>query len=224
MKKYSIAIDGPAGAGKSTIAKFLAGELGYVYVDTGAMYRAVTLKALENNVDLNNGEALTSLVQNTKVYLDLDSTGSQRVFLDGQQVTQQIRTTIVTRNVSQVSAVPGVRLEMVRLQQKMAEHGGVIMDGRDIGSFVLPGADFKFFLTASIEERARRRLGELQDKGEDVDLEQIKADIALRDLMDSERKFAPLVQTPDAILIDSSQLSINRVVATMLAYIQGGGK
>lgn len=224
MKKYSIAIDGPAGAGKSTIAKLLAGALGYVYVDTGAMYRAVTLKALENNVDLNNGEALTSLVQNTKVYLDFDSTGSQRVFLDGQQVTQQIRNPLVTRNVSQVSAFTGVRLEMVRLQQQMAEHGGVVMDGRDIGSFVLPWADFKFFLTASIEERARRRFAELQDKGEDVDLEQLKADIALRDLMDSERKFAPLVQTPDAILIDSSQLSINQVVATMLAYIQGGGK
>ncbi|MHB1167560.1 MAG: (d)CMP kinase [Carboxydocellales bacterium] len=224
MKEYSIAIDGPAGAGKSTIAKLLAGALGYVYVDTGAMYRAVTLKALENNVDLNNGEALTSLVQNTNVYLDLDSTGSQRVFLDGQQVTQQIRTPLVTRNVSQVSAVPGVRLEMVRLQQQMAEQGGVVMDGRDIGSFVLPGADFKFFLTASIEERARRRFAEHKDKGDEVDLEQLKADIALRDLMDSERKFAPLVQTPDAILIDSSNLSINQVVATMLTHVQGGGK
>lgn len=224
MKNFNIAIDGPAGAGKSTIARLLAGALGYVYVDTGAMYRAVTLKALREQVDLNDPAALTGLAQNTSVYLELDPGGSQRVFLDGREVTLDIRTPMVTRKVSQVSAVPGVRREMVRLQQQMAETGGVVMDGRDIGTYVLPGADFKFFLTASIEERARRRYFELKEKGHDVDLEQLKEEIAQRDRMDAGREFAPLVQAPDAVLIDSSNLNIDQVVDAILAYIRGGGQ
>lgn len=224
MKNYTIAIDGPAGAGKSTVAKLLAGILGYVYVDTGAMYRAVTLKALNLLVDLNNQEVLAQLARNTSVYLDLDPGGSQRVYLDGQEVTQDIRSPLISRNVSQVSAVPGVRQEMVRLQQQMALNGGVVMDGRDIGTYVLPGADYKFFLTAAIEERARRRYYELKDKGQEVDLEQLKEEIALRDRMDAGREFAPLVQAPDAILIDCSNLNIDQVVAAMLANIRGGGQ
>ncbi len=221
MQKLKVAIDGPAGAGKSTIAKLLAGILGYIYIDTGAMYRAITLKALRNGLDLNNQVELTKLTQTTALQLKLDSTGNQLVFLDGQDITLDIRNPQVTQNVSQVSAAPGVRQELVRLQQVLAAKGGVVMDGRDIGTCVLPQAEFKFFLTASIIERARRRYFELKDKGFAVDLEQLKLEIAARDAQDTGRACAPLTQAPDAILIDSSNLNIDQVVAKMLEHIQG---
>jgi len=216
MDKINIAIDGPAGAGKSTIARLVARHLGYVYIDTGAMYRAATLKALLNNVDLNDEDTLTRLVAGSSITLAYDNEGNQQIFLDGHDVTVDIRTPEVTANVSKVSAVQGVREQMVRLQQRLAEDKGVVMDGRDIGTHVLPGAEKKFFLTASIEERARRRYLEMQEKGYKADLEEIKAEIAKRDRMDREREFAPLVQAPDALLIDSSEMTIQQVVDTIL--------
>ncbi|MHB8171355.1 MAG: (d)CMP kinase [Thermincolia bacterium] len=224
MNRINIALDGPAGAGKSTVAKMVARALGYFYIDTGAMYRAVAYKALVKNIDLADEEALTRMVQDSEITLNYDIQGNQQVFLDGLDVSEDIRTPEVTNNVSRVAAVRGVREQMVRLQQKLAETKGVVMDGRDVGTFILPTAEKKFYLTASIEERSRRRYLEMQSKGYEVDLEQIKADIAQRDQMDREREFAPLVQAIDAVLIDSSEMSIQQVVDKILELCRGGSK
>ncbi|MDA8233616.1 MAG: (d)CMP kinase [Clostridia bacterium] len=224
MDRINIAIDGPAGAGKSTVAKLVARALGYIYIDTGAMYRAAAYKALINNLDLDDQEALTRMVQGSAITLAYDTEGNQQVFLDGQDVSVDIRTPEVTRSVSKVAAVRGVREEMVRLQQKLAETKGVVMDGRDVGTFILPKAEKKFYLTASIEERAGRRYLEMQSRGYEADLEEIKADIAQRDQMDREREFAPLVQAPDALLVDSSDMSIQQVVDKILEVSREGSE
>ena len=206
MKKI-IAVDGPAGAGKSTVSKIVAARLGYTYIDTGAMYRAVALKVLQS------GEPLSAeLVEGIDIRLD----EAARVFLDGREVTKDIRTPEVSRGASDVAKVGYVRQKLTQLQRDMAAQGKVIMDGRDIGTQVLPNADLKIFLTASVEERARRRLEELNAKGTAADFANVVKEISARDKQDSEREIAPLAQAEDAVLLDSTRLTINEVVAEIL--------
>lgn len=205
MKKV-IAVDGPAGAGKSTVSKIVAAKLGYTYIDTGAMYRAVALKSSRSCKDL------VDIIEDTEIELD----DRARVFLDGQEVTKEIRTPEISKLASDVSKFGFVRQKLTELQRKMAQRGEVIMDGRDIGTQVLPNADLKIFLTASLEERARRRFEELTAKGQEVNLDVIKNEIALRDKQDSEREIAPLKQAEDAILIDSTNLTIDEVAGKIL--------
>lgn len=210
-----IAVDGPAGAGKSTVSKICAAKLGYTYIDTGAMYRAVALKCNEQRAKLNaqmTDELIISVTRNIEIRLD----ESARVFLDGREVTKEIRTPEVSRTASDVAKVGFVRQKLTELQRQMALRGSVIMDGRDIGTQVLPNADLKIFLTASVAERARRRFEELKAKGLDADLSQIEREITLRDKQDSEREIAPLAKAADAVLIDSTTMTIEEVVAEIL--------
>ncbi len=207
-----IAVDGPAGAGKSTVSKIVAAELGYTYIDTGAMYRAVGLKLFESSKPLTEN-FLAEIVADIDIKLD----DKARVFLDGHEVTQKIRTPEISKLASDISKFGFVRKKLTDLQRKMAERGAVIMDGRDIGTQVLPNADLKIFLTASLEERARRRFEELQLKGQLEDLNDIKKEIALRDKQDTEREIAPLKQADDAVLIDSTNMAIEEVVEKILA-------
>ena len=220
MEKINIAIDGPAGAGKSTVAKLVAKKLGFLYIDTGAMYRALTLKALEVGIDLNDAKELSALAFKTTVNLK-ESAEGLKVFLDERDVSLDIRSPLVSQNVSLVAKVSGVREKMVSLQREMASHGGVVMDGRDIGTFVLPDAHKKFFLTASLEERANRRYMELKEQGYSIDFEELIKDIADRDKLDQEREIAPLIQAVDAILIDTTGLSIDGVVAEIIGCTGG---
>lgn len=214
-KRISIAIDGPAAAGKSTVAKIVAEKLSYVYIDTGAMYRALTYKALRAGTNLNNEKDLISLLNDTVIELYPGETG-QKVLLDGVEVTEEIRTAEVTNQVSFASVHEQVRKEMVRRQQMFAKDGGVVMDGRDIGTHVLPQAEVKVFLLASVEERAQRRHAENLKKGFVSDLKQLKAEISARDKIDSEREVAPLKKADDAIVIDTTSLSINDVVGKIM--------
>ncbi|OCL26707.1 cytidylate kinase [Orenia metallireducens] len=218
-KDLVIAIDGPAGAGKSTVAKIIAEKLGYIYIDTGAMYRALTLKALSKDYDLEDEQKLGVLAESTDIKL-VKAGEDNLVILDGEDVTEEIRDNKVSNNVSVVAKVPKVRKEMVRLQRNMAKSGGVVMDGRDIGTIVLPAADIKVFLTASVEQRAQRRYDELIDKGEDVNLEQIKAEIIRRDNIDKNREVAPLTEAEDAIRVDTTKLDIGQVVEEILNICQ----
>ncbi|MFS0822932.1 (d)CMP kinase [Bacillus sp. 1P02SD] len=218
-KKISIAIDGPAAAGKSTVAKIIAKDLSYIYVDTGAMYRALTYKALQSNLDLENEDQLLKALQTTNLELKPSDNG-QLVFIDGNDVTEKIREHDVTNSVSIVSRHRKVREYMVKRQQGFAEHGGVVMDGRDIGTHVLPNAEVKIFLLASVEERAVRRHEENLSKGYQSDLEQLKAEIAARDKLDSEREVAPLRKAEDAIEIDTTSLSIEEVVARIMDVVK----
>jgi len=218
-KKISIAIDGPAAAGKSTVAKILAERLSYIYIDTGAMYRALTYKALKNGVDLENEESLIDMLLSSTIEL-FPSEKGQLVFLDKEEVTSDIRTSEVTNSVSIVSRHRKVREEMVRRQQQFAENGGVVMDGRDIGTHVLPNAEVKVFLLASVEERASRRHSENLLKGFDSDLETLKREIAARDKLDSEREVAPLVKAADAVEIDTTSLSIEEVADSIMSLVQ----
>lgn len=214
-KPISIAIDGPAAAGKSTVAKIVAEKLSYVYIDTGAMYRALTYKALKEGTDLNNETDLIHLLKGTVIELYPGEAG-QKVLLDGVEVTEEIRTSEVTNQVSFASVHELVRKEMVRRQQMFAEDGGVVMDGRDIGTHVLPHAEVKVFLLASVDERAQRRHTENLKKGFASDLEQLKAEISARDKIDSEREVAPLKKADDAVVIDTTSLSINDVVGKIM--------
>ena len=213
-KNLVVAIDGPAGAGKSTVAQLAARELGYTYIDTGAMYRTVAWKTLQQGKPVTD-ELILSVVPDIDVDLQYTE-GKTRVFVDGKEVTGEIRTPEINKIVSQVARLGPVREKMVDLQRRMGERGAVLMDGRDIATHVLPNADVKIFLTASIEERAKRRCKELQEKGYDVDIEGIKADIAARDKADSEREISPLIQAEDAVLLDTTGLSIEEVVAKIL--------
>lgn len=210
-RKIVVAIDGPAGAGKSTVARQVAKELGYIYIDTGAMYRALTLKALRQEIQMTDEDALTQLAQDTDISIAYHD-HTQIIYMDGEDVSVEIRLPIVSQNVSMVAKVPGVRIEMVRLQRDLAAPGGVVMDGRDIGSYVLPAAECKIFLTASAAERARRRAGDLEAAGLQVDLNELEQEIAMRDRIDSTREMAPLVQADDALLIDSSRMCFVEVV------------
>ena len=215
MKNLVVAIDGPAGAGKSTVAQLAAKKLGYTYIDTGAMYRAVAWKTLQQQKEVTD-ELILEVVKDIDVNLQYKD-GKTTVTVDGTDVTGEIRTPEVSAIVSQVAALGPVREKMVDLQRKMGERGSVLMDGRDIATNVLPNADVKIFLTASIEERARRRHKELTEKGYTIDMEQMKADIAARDKADSEREISPLVQAEDATLLDTTGLSIDEVVERILA-------
>ena len=213
-KIIRIAIDGPSGAGKSTIAKAVASKLGIDYIDTGAMYRAVAWKSLQQNQPVTD-ELINEVVKDIDIVLDYKD-GKTRVFVDGTEVTSAIRTPEVTGIVSQVAALGPVRERLTDLQRKMATEGSVIMDGRDIATNVLPNADIKIFLTASIEERADRRYREMKAKGYDVDLKKLQEEIAARDKADSEREISPLVQAEDAELLDTSDMSIEEVVKAIL--------
>jgi cytidylate kinase len=213
-----IAIDGPAGAGKSTVARLVADQLSYIYIDTGAMYRALTYKSLGNNIDLTNGSSLQNLLIESEILLKPVPNG-QQVYLDGKDVTEKIRTADVTNNVSQVASHSEVRQEMVARQKAMSTDGGVVMDGRDIGTHVIPDAEVKIFLIASVDERAIRRHNENLEKCYPSDLEKIKEEISIRDKKDSERKVAPLKKAEDAIEIDTTQLSIPDVVKEILELV-----
>ncbi|PLT34858.1 (d)CMP kinase [Bacillus sp. V5-8f] len=218
-KRISVAIDGPAAAGKSTVAKIVARQLNYIYVDTGAMYRALTYKSLSEGVDIGNEIALSHLLADTVIELKPSGQG-QLVFLDGIDVTEQIRNNEVTASVSEVSRHRLVREEMVKRQQALAESGGVVMDGRDIGTHVLPNAEVKIFLIASVEERAQRRHEENIQKGFGSDIEKLKEEIALRDKLDSEREVAPLRKAVDAVEIDTTSLSIQKVADKIMSLIE----
>lgn len=215
MKPLRVALDGPAGAGKSTVAKQAAKALGLTYVDTGAMYRAITWKALQEKINPTDEAALTELSNRVQISFKLTPEG-QDVFLDGVDITEAIRTPEVTGNVSAVSAVAGVREAMVKLQQDIAAQTGVLMDGRDIGTVVLPDADVKIWLTASVEERAQRRYNELVAKGQTLDFEQLKADIERRDRFDSGREHSPMKMAEDAVVLDTTGLSIEKVIEKIL--------
>lgn len=213
-KKIKIAIDGPASAGKSTVAKILASELNYVYCDTGAMYRALTLQALKHNIDVDDEEKLVALLKDTSISFEPDE-DQQKVFLNQEDVTMDIRQPDVTNNVSAISAHKGVREELVRRQQEIAQAGGIVMDGRDIGTAVLPDAEVKIFLVASAKERAERRYKENVSKGITTPLKVLQKEIEDRDYKDSHREVSPLVQAEDAIRLDTTSLSITQVVNKM---------
>ena len=213
--KTIVAIDGPAGAGKSTIAKRLAQRIGADYIDTGAMYRAVALKLLRTGTDYNDPEALQTMLD----AMDVDFSQGKTI-LDGEDVSGLIRTPEISALASPSSGVPAVRYKLTALQRAMGKRKSIVMDGRDIGTVVFPDADFKFFLTASADERARRRTEEMRAKGQEADFETIRADIIQRDYQDSHRAFRPLQKAEDAVEIDSTDMSIDSVVDTMMAFIE----
>ncbi len=215
IRRLIIAIDGPSGAGKSTVAKRVAEALGYPYIDTGAMYRAVALAVIEKGIEAGDDLEMTRLSESVEMEFQLTDRG-QRLLLNGRDVTEAIRTPEVTRLSSPVSAIPGVRRSLVAKQQRMGAGGGVVMEGRDIGSVVFPNADVKVFLTASPLERARRRWNQLTRDGYQVTVEQILKDQAERDERDSTRPDSPLRQMPDALFIDSDRLSVDGVVKLIL--------
>ncbi|MBR1849487.1 MAG: (d)CMP kinase [Lachnospiraceae bacterium] len=216
---YNIAIDVPAGAGKSTIAKIVAKEKGYIYVDTGAMYRAIAYHLLQNHVDVEDVERICEEAQKADVsirYID----GEQVVLLNGENVNAYLRQEEVGNMASASSVHAKVREKMTELQRKLAAEQDVVMDGRDIGTVVLPNADLKIFLTASVEERAKRRFDELKAKGETPDLSAIEKDIAERDHRDMTREVAPLKQADDAVLVDTTSMTIQEVADKIMSYIK----
>ncbi|HFI0149482.1 TPA: (d)CMP kinase [Streptococcus suis] len=213
MKSIQIAIDGPASSGKSTVAKIIAKNFGYTYLDTGAMYRAVTLLALENKLGEQNVDALLSLLEKEPISFGRSEDDQQLVFLGQRDVSLAIRDNDVTNNVSWVSALAPVREKLVELQQQIAQAGGIVMDGRDIGTVVLPQAELKIFLIASVEERALRRFKENTERGIETDLQTLKEEIAARDYKDSNRAVSPLKAADDAITFDTTGVSIDGVVA-----------
>lgn len=214
MKNMVIAIDGPAGAGKSTISKILAQKLNIEYIDTGAMYRAVTLKIIRMGIDLQDDEAIKDMLKYTKIDFV-----KGRIYLDGEDVSEEIRTIKVSSKVSDVAAKPYVREKLVEIQRKMAMQKSVIMDGRDIGTNVLKDANVKIFLTASIEERAKRRYKEMIEKGINVTFEEICRDIENRDRIDSTRKTNPLRKAEDAVDIDTTSKTIDEVVEEIISIV-----
>lgn len=219
-KGLQVAIDGPASSGKSTVAKIIAKRFGYVYCDTGAMYRSVTWAALENGIDVSDTKQVIDLARRIKITFE-PGRPDQRVFVDGHEVTKDIRTEKIAANVSAVAAIPEVRAQMVEQQRQIAQAGGIVMDGRDIGTTVLPDAQVKVFLVASAHERARRRYEENLQKGlATQSLDELEAAIKLRDQKDSTRKVSPLTQAKDAILIDTTSLTIDQVVDEISALIK----
>lgn len=225
MKKNSliIAIDGPAAVGKSTMGKLIARELGFLYIDTGAIYRAITWKVLKNNINVRDEDIISNLVSNICITIEKANSKSLNnyylIFVDGEDVTEEIRNPRIDQNVSQIARIPKIRKQLINLQRKLAEKGNIVMEGRDIGSVILPQADIKFYFTASEEERIKRRYKELINKGYSMDYEEVKKQIIQRDKIDSKRKYAPLIKAKDAILIDSTEKSIREVKDKILIII-----
>ena len=216
MKFYSIAIDGPSGAGKSTLARQMAKELGFLYVDTGAIYRTVALHAQRQGVNPGDREAVAPLLGTLSIRMDYGEDGMQRMYLGEEDVSDAIRVHAVSQCASQVAAIPEVRDFLLEYQRKLAREHNVVMDGRDIGTVVLPDADVKIFLTASAEIRAKRRLLELQQRGQQADYATILHDVEQRDEQDRTRAIAPLCQAEDAVLVDTSQLNLEESLQAML--------
>lgn len=218
-KLIRIALDGPSGSGKSTVAKRLSKELNILYLDTGAMYRATALKAIKCGVDTLDECGVSKFIDDIDLkikYID----GAQHTFLDGEDVSEKIREPHVSMAASNISSLKCVRLKMVEMQREIASNTSCVLDGRDIGSYVLPNADYKFYVTASVEERANRRFKELTLKGHKVDYNELKAEIEQRDYNDKNRDFSPLVQAEDAILLDTSFMNVDQVCNTILSYIK----
>lgn len=223
MKPLQIAIDGPSGAGKSTMAKILSKRLGIMYLDTGAMYRALALKAIRSGIDTHDREKISSLLHDSDISIEFED-GNQKVLLDGEDVSDKIRTDEVSMGASAVSAIPDVRLMLVELQQNIASDNPVVMDGRDIGTHVLPNAQVKIFLTASASERALRRYNEQREKGIlSKSLKELEKEIKIRDHNDSNRSESPLRQAEDAILLDTSNLTIEESVEKILEIVKAKG-
>jgi cytidylate kinase len=215
IHKIKVAIDGPAGAGKSTVAKMTAEKLGYVYVDTGAMYRAITWYMLDQGVQLNDTESIRVLLEQVDLTLKPSRTG-QQVWINGQDVTAKLRTPLINQNVSRISQITNIRQFLTGIQKRLSAQGGIVMDGRDIGTEVIPDAELKIFLTASVQERARRRLIEMNDAGNRMDIDQLVNEISERDQMDEQREVSPLRQAEDAIYLDCTDLSLHQVVDTIV--------
>ena len=217
-EKLIVAIDGPAGSGKSTSAKFVAQRLGYLYIDTGAMYRAITYLAIKNNI-LDNEQAVIDLTKKTNLSLDFRN-GSTNVFVDGKDITDEIRTPEVNLKVSDISKIAGVRKILVDKQREMGKQRGVVMEGRDISTVVFPDADVKIFMTASIDERAKRRVKEYLEKGKNIPLEDIKENLVQRDKIDSGRDVSPLTKAPGAIEVNTSEVTIEEQVNIILEEVR----
>lgn len=219
MKKLTVAIDGPAGAGKSSAARLAAGNVHYLYIDTGAMYRAITWAILQHHVDIQDERAVGSFIQPLSIRLE-PLADTCRVYVNDTEVTEEIRTQEISFHVSSVAALAVVRQKLVQLQRDMAKQGGVILDGRDIGTVVLPDADIKIFLTASVHSRAKRRYLEMQAKGSTETLEEIENSIAQRDYQDSHRAVSPLKQADDAMLLDNSELNLEETADVITKLIR----
>lgn len=215
-----IALDGPSGSGKSTVAKRLSAKLDILYLDTGAMYRAVALKTLSLGIDTFDEEGVSSFIDNIDLKIEYVD-GTQHTILDGEDVSEKIREPHVSMAASNVSSLKCVRLKMVEMQRAIASEMSCVLDGRDIGSYVLPNADFKFYITASVDVRADRRYKELTLKGHAVDFEKLKEEIEQRDYNDKNREFSPLVRAEDAILIDTSFMNVEQVIGKVLSIING---
>ncbi len=220
MGKLNIALDGPAGAGKSTIAKRIAAALKIHYLDTGAMYRAFAYKVIKDGLDTSKGADVLPVIKKTDVSVIYDENDAQRVFVNGEDVTDLIRTQEIGKGASDVAVFPEVRIKLVEIQREVANKYDVVMDGRDIGTFVLPATVNKFFLTASIKERARRRYCELIEKGVKSDIKEIEKEITSRDKNDTERKFAPLKMAEDALLVDTTEMTADEVTGFILERIK----
>jgi len=216
-KKLIIAIDGPAGSGKSTSAKLVAKRLNYLYIDTGAMYRAVTLFALRNNLMGKNDEII-DMAQGLDIVLNFID-GETNITVNGEDISKEIRTFEVNSNVSEISAIEGVRKILVKKQQAMGKNGGVVMEGRDIGTVVFPNAEVKIFLTAGIDERAKRRALEFSEKGTQIPVEKVKENLKNRDFIDSNRAASPLIKSPDAIIVDTSNTTIDEQVELIIKEV-----
>lgn len=221
MRHINIAIDGPAGAGKSTVAKAVAKALNILYLDTGAMYRAVALKAIRQGIDPNDAERVKPMLKTTRISVKNEA-GVQHTLLDGEDVSAFIRTQEVSKGASDIGVIPEVRLMLVHEQQLIAAGTDLVMEGRDIGSYVIPDSPCKFFITASSFERAKRRLKQLQESGKDEgrSIEQLKQEIESRDYTDAHRAFAPLIQTEDAVLIDTTDMTIDQAVEAVIKRVQ----
>lgn len=221
---YVIAIDGPAGSGKSTVARFLAGRLGYVNVDSGAIYRALTLAALSEGIDPEDEKKAAALAKKAAIRIGTDSRRRMQVFLNGRNVTARLRSARISENVAVIARFPGVRNVARKLQQRSGERGGIVMEGRDIGTAVFPKADFKFYLSASIVERAKRRYRELKQQGESVSYTAVRMAIARRDRKDRTRAESPLRRAKEAVRIDSSRIGPAEVADKMMEIIARHGR
>lgn len=215
-----IAIDGPAGAGKSTVARCLAKELGFVYLDTGAIYRALTLKALDKNINLKDEVSIIQMCKTTKLDISNNKDGGILILLDGEDVSQRIRSSQVTRYVSDVAKLKGVRVQMLKLQRGIGRQSNSVVDGRDIGTVVFPNANKKFYLDAEFNERVKRRFKELIATGSQITKQAVESDVKNRDCIDSTREFAPLMKADDAVYIDTTNMTISEVVKKVLKEVK----